>query len=964
MICHSGSNGNLKALKRLSLSLLAVWICLPLFAQETGISGRVGDPSNALIANVSVTATGEDGTKVTTTTNATGLYQFPGLRAGNYRLRFEVPGFAPAERTVLLLVGQNASIDVDLQLSQTTSTVNVEAVANAVDTSNSNVAGDVSPTEVQKVPLNGRNFLQLAMMVPGITSNDVQTSVLGTSDQGKMQINVDGQQVTQNSAGSTFGQPLYSTEAIDQYQIITNRFDATMGRSSRLQVVVQTKSGTNSFHGSLFGYFRNSDFNAADPVAHRVLPFSDQMFGGSVGGPILKNKLFFFFSFEGERQPSTIFDSPTGYTNSAGQQLSFTFANSLITRTYLLHVDYQIGTKHRLSVRGSGSTYLVPFADVTGTSAPMRATVATRTGYALTGTWSWTISPALVNEAKIGYDHFDWANNALINTTEYRLPVGSWGSPYNYPQQLGQNNQQYRDDLFWLKGNHSLKFGTDFQHIPYAGNFGQNVRGTVLSFASGVNSVPLSQVFPYATYNQPSTWNIGLIAPYALSYTQGFGNYLYSIPTNGVSGWAQDDWKVTPKLTLNLGLRYDNDLGMFNPNLTLKSGYPTPHYNQNLLFQPRLGFVYDPTGDRKTVIRGGAGIFLCRHSGERDHRRSDLQWSDHSFAFGDRNDRQSDQPLQSLQRRNRAAVPFRLGAGQRTGHPVSRCARAYSLLAPDERRSGASNQPRIGASRLISCISVFITIGSKQTGISSIIRPLVIPPTPIRREDHTRNIPASGASRLPNAAGSIYNALQVGVQHRFSQSFSAQAAYTLAHLKDSTTAAFYTPNNQMNLASEWAVSPDNQANTLSMAASYSWKWGLALSGALHYGSGQNFQVLSSQNPFSLTYVDSRIFASTAPYYGPASCESSVPGLSGYNVVARDCLVGNPIVRLDMRLSKTFTVKERFRFMPMIEAFNLFNHSNFGGYQTTVNVASYGLPAQVTDLPYYPRMLQFAGRFEF
>src|SRR5580700_6668942 len=458
----SNANAKLRALKRFNVLLLSVLICLPLLAQQTGISGRVGDPSSAVIANVRVTANAEDGTSVSTTTNATGLYQFPGLRAETYRLRFEVPGFAPAERTVTLLVGVMASVDVDMQLSQTTSTVNVEAAANAVDTSNSNVAGDVSPSVVQKVPLNGRNFLQLAMMVPGITSNDVQTSVLGGTDQGKMQINVDGQQVTQNSAGTTFGQPIFSEDSIDQYQVITNRFDATMGRSSRLQVVVQTKSGTNNFHGSLFGYFRNSEFNAADPVAHKVLPFSDQMYGGSFGGPIIRNKLFFFFSFEGERQPSTIFDSPTGYTNAAGQQLSFTFANSLITRTYLLHTDYQISSNQRVSVRASGSTYLVPFAAVSGTSAPMRATVATRTGYAVTGTWTWTISSALVNEAKIGYDHFDWANNALINTQEYRLPVGSWGSPYNYPQQLGQNNQQYRDDLFWLKGKHSLKFGTDF----------------------------------------------------------------------------------------------------------------------------------------------------------------------------------------------------------------------------------------------------------------------------------------------------------------------------------------------------------------------------------------------------------------------------------------------------------------------------------------------------------------------
>ncbi len=289
-----------------------------------------------------------------------------------------------------LLVGQTATVDVAMQLSQTSPTVNVEAVANAVDTSNSTVSGDVSPTEVSKIPLNGRNYLQLAMMVPGITSNDVQNSPLGTTDSGKMQINVDGQQVTQNSAGTSFGQPIFSDDAIDQYQIITNRFDATMGRSSRLQVVVQTKSGTNAFHGTLFGYFRNSDFNAADPVAHKVLPFSDQQFGGTVGGPIIKNKLFFFFSYEGERQPLTSVDSPTAYLNAAGQQITFNFPNSYNTRAYLLHMDWQISNNQRLSVRGSGSTWAIPFDGVAGTVSPQGEYAATRTFYAVAGTWTWT----------------------------------------------------------------------------------------------------------------------------------------------------------------------------------------------------------------------------------------------------------------------------------------------------------------------------------------------------------------------------------------------------------------------------------------------------------------------------------------------------------------------------------------------------------------------------------------------
>ena len=220
----------------------------------------------------------------------------------------------------------------------------------------------------------------------------------------------------------------------------------------------------------------------------------------------------------------------------------------------------------------------------------------------------------------------------------------------------------------------------------------------------------------------------------------------------------------------------------------------------------------------------------------------------------------------------------------------------------------------------------------------------------------------------PDAAGSIYNALQVAVNHRFSQGFSAQAAYTLSHLKDSTTGPFYYPNNPFNLAGEWGPSPDNQTSTLTLAGTYAVKWGINLSGQFHFGSGQNFQELSSVTPLGLSgVVDNRLVPATTTVYAPASCVSAAPNFPGENVLSRDCLVGNPIIRVDMRLSKTFVLKEHLRFIPMIEAFNLFNHSNFGSYQTTANVASYGQPAQVTtigDLTYQARMLQFAGRFEF
>ncbi len=169
-------------------------------------------------------------------------------------LRFEVPGFALAERTISLLVGQVATIDVALQLATASSFVAFQASTPAVDTASSTIEGNVSPAEVSKIPLNGRNYLQLAMLVPGITSNDVTNSPLGATDSAKIQIKVDGQQMTQNSASGGFGEPQYSQDAIDQFKIITSRFDATPGRSSRMQVNVQTQVRQQSISRHAYGY--------------------------------------------------------------------------------------------------------------------------------------------------------------------------------------------------------------------------------------------------------------------------------------------------------------------------------------------------------------------------------------------------------------------------------------------------------------------------------------------------------------------------------------------------------------------------------------------------------------------------------------------------------------------------------------------------------------------------------------
>jgi hypothetical protein len=942
----------MKRLLFAALLIIGLLSCGMLFGQETGISGRVIDPTNAVLVDAKVSVAAVDGAKVATLTNGQGLYQFPSLRATQYVLRFEAPGFAPVEKTLTLLVGQVATVDVALQPASTSSTVNVIEDAAVVDTLSSAVSGSVNPSQVSNLPLNGRNWLELSMMVPGITKNDVNFSPLGTTGSGKLQLNVDGQQMTQNAAADSFGQPQFSRDAIDQFQIITNRFDATLGRSMQVQVNAQTKAGTNQYHGSGYGYFRNDVFNASDPVAHKVLPFSDQQYGGTVGGPIKRDKLWFFFGYEGEHQPGTIFTTPIGF---GGQ--TFTFPTQLRTNSYILRADWAISGNHRLSVRGTGFTWSNPFANITGTAHPSRAAAQTRTSYSVVGTWTWIHSASMVNEVKAGFNHFDWDNEALVASQEYRFPTITIGGPYNYPQHFIQNSEQFRDDLYYLKGKHSFKTGAEYLRTAYTGIFQQNLRGTVLSFSSDPSSYP--SVFP--KWNDPSTWNLAAISPLAVSYVQGFGNFNIDVPTNALGAWVEDDWKVTPRLTLNLGVRYDNDIGIFDPSLNLKSGIVTPRKGDNLLFAPRIGFTYDVTGSRKTVIRGGAGMF---YGDILANQVIDQQIFNGQDSLQPSVGAKPGQPI-NLQQPfgNVTGQDFLSGAA-----PVS--TQAVQIMAHNV-HTPMSLQMSIGLEREIgrnwTMTADYVHWRVYNDWIRDDANLFFDPVTGYNKNPSTAGRPNPNFTTIatfytPNAAGSLFDALQIGVQRRFSNTVAAGVAYTYSRLKDSTTGAFYYPNNPFNFADEWANSPDDQRHTLATNASYLWKWGIRMSGSLHFGSGQAFATLAGANPFGGT-VNNRLYSvSTRVYNEPVNnAPSTVPG---YMITKRDGLYGNNIYRIDMRFSKTFTLKEHFRFIPIVEAFNLFNHANFGAYNATVSSPLYGSPAQNSNLAYAGRMLQFAGRFEF
>lgn len=932
----------------LSVSIGVLW------AQQTSINGTVADQSGAVVTNAVVRLIpSAGGTAASTVTTSTGTYSFPTLQAITYKVRVEVPGFAPAERTVNLLVGQSATADFQLRPAAAAATVEVVEDVVEIDVNSSQVGGNVDPGRMKNTPLNGRNWMELSMLVPGVTVNAVSTVPLGNANQGRFQINVDGQQVTQNAAGTGFGQPQFSREAMAQFQVITNRFDATLGRSAQLQINAQTKSGTNMLHGSAYGYFRSDKFNAADPIGQRVLPFKNQQFGGTVGGAIIKDKLFFFGAYEGERQPSTIVLTPQGFTGMRAE-----FQNDFQTNTYLTRVDYQQSANQRLSFRFNKSEWRNPFGNVSGNSHPSQAAKQTRDNWSLFANYNWTMSPTLVSEVKYGFNKFNWTNLPYVESIEIRIPgAATVGGPYNYPQEFDQKTHQIRNDMYWMKGTHSVKFGGEYLSNNHTGLFQQNVRGV----ASPLSAAPPNLASLIPVWNDPKSWNIAAFSPLTNSFVQGFGNFDIDIPRNVLGFWVQDDWKMSKKLTLNLGLRYDNDMGIWSTP-TLKSNVVLPRGGRNANFGPRIGFAYDPRGDRKTAIRGGVGLYFADiqanqvinqsiFNGEKSIQASvnktattniDLLNPFGGLTGDDFISGRVASPIQNLQVLDRNA---------KTPYSFQTSLGAEHQFKGNWTVSGDFVYWRVYNDWIRQDRNLFF---NATTGFQA-------NPASAGRPD-----PRFGQIlnfTTPGASGAIYYGGQFEVTRRFGNRFQLGTSYTLSKLKDSTDGAFSYANNQFDLADEWSRSLDDQRHTLNFDGSLSLPYGIQTSLFYHVGSGNAFRSLSPTNPFAYAGANNRTFLSTATtFIDPSYLTPS--RAAGYTNVKRNSVSGRAINRLDWRLTKTLKIKERWQASGIFEIFNVLNYQNYGTYNTNIGLASYARPAYNSNLAYAARMLQFAARFDF
>src|SRR5213594_2481897 len=432
-------------------------------AQDSTVSGTVTDPSGAVIPGVTVTASHtESGNKFEAVTDERGGYRLL-VRVGNYRITAELPGFGTVNRNIEVLVGQTVVVNIEMMPSTIAETVNVTGEVPLVDTETSKVSSNIDPKQMQELPLNGRNWMDLSLLAPGARRNEAVGLV--QNRQGYALTKVDGQDVTINYHSSTDSeQPGYSRDAIAEFEVIANRFDASQGRSAGMLVNAVTKSGTNMFAGTFAGYFRNDTFNAADFVAKRVLPYSNQQLSGTLGGPIVKDRVHFFGSYEYEHEPKT-------YSYS-GPYPSFNVDVHFPSRVHKLmgRLDYQFSTDTRLSVRASGYNNLFyALGGGSATTHPSAGGTRKRVAPQYFATLTHVVSNRTVNQLKGGFTDYERQDQPAVRWKGEDFPyhpVLNGGSVivmlrgYTIgasPLNILQDTQSIRDDLSTTLGRHDLK---------------------------------------------------------------------------------------------------------------------------------------------------------------------------------------------------------------------------------------------------------------------------------------------------------------------------------------------------------------------------------------------------------------------------------------------------------------------------------------------------------------------------
>lgn len=957
----------------LAVMVLLLVIPLPISAQEATLSGTVTDETGGALPGVVVRAVNEaTGNQFEVVSDTSGAYRLA-VRVGTYRVTAELAGFATLVRSVTLLVGQQAVANLQMTVSTVQESVTVTGAAPLLDVTDSTLGANIDSRQLETLPVQGREWVALVMLAPGSRVNEVnsdQPSTLGSRGSrrgGDYQLNIDGQQISVLLTGTQeSAHPRLSRDAVAEFEYLSNRFDATQGRSMGLQVNAITKSGTNLFSGSLGGYFRHDRLNAADHVIGEVLPYQNQQVSATLGGPIVHDKLHFFGNYEYEREPDVaVYTTPYPHLNG-----SFDATSS--EKKAGGRLDFQFSPRTRLAVRGSGSWSNNP-AGGSSTTAPILAVGYTYDTHNLLGTLTHLFNDRIVNEMRVGKVHYQ--GDMLftpVNNPNYRVREG-WAPAITFrglstgrEQELdiqGSNIYSIRDDLsftFNKAGRHTLRTGVEFLYTEITDVRCVRCEGS-LDATGGPIPAPMEQIFP--DISDVTTWNLNLLSPVSVRWRQSFATSNESrTPRYSTGLWLQDDWSVTSRLTLNLGFRYDVEIGAFgnHPPVVIPPFLRADNQPDDLNnFAPRTGVTY--ALNEQTVLRGGYGIYFGtvqnNHFAKYYEKTINVSIENDGrpdFASNPWNGPDPTYDALLAQMCFTANVPGCIRSELLTGG----AAFAPNTRMPYAHQASVGFQRQVGATMAVEADYVFV--GTRARLTDAPINVAYNPATGLNypfNDVAQRPMPEWGyVSLSPNNDQSHnYHGVQTAFTKRFSSRWQGSATYTLSWSKDGditpVTGADLTPltfDVAKDLGGEYGPAIGDQRHRAVFNGIWDAGFGFQVSGLYFYGSGERRE---------RTYgADLRQLGSLRPNFLRLRPDGTI--------IDRNDFVGDPIHRLDMRIQRGFSLPGNVRIDGIIEVFNVFNRANYGSYVTNEASANFGNPSRNSNVAYAPRMLQLGVRMVF